>query len=138
MDLVRPALTALGVWIGVSLLAGLVMAVWATPAQVTSPVGMSLWVVIPQFLVGGLSAALAAYVHRRPFRDEPGRHALAALGPVGVLAVLQVGVNVLTETYPWSIVGGFAANAVGGVLGWLVVSRLVRREERHETGSRYF
>lgn len=138
MDLVRPALVALGVWIAGSVVAALVVAAWAGTGQLQSSTGRVLWAVIPQFLVGAATATAAAYAHRRPERDAPGRHALAVLVPAGVLFVVQALLNLLGSTQLWATGAAFGAEAFGAASGWLLVSRVLRRAERAETSGRYF
>ena len=54
--------------------------------------------------------------------------------------VVQALANLAMSTYLWSTGLTFLAQAVGGVLGWLLVSRVVRRGEHAETAAarRYF
>lgn len=139
MDLLRPVLTAVGTWIAADLLAAVVMAVWATPAQLESGFAKIAWVAVPQFLVGLLAATAAAYAHRRPYRDATGRHALAVLGPVAVLAAVQALLNLGTSTFMWALAIATAAELVGGGAGWLLVSRVLRHRERQENpAAAYF
>lgn len=132
MDLLKPWLSALGTWIAASIIAAIAMAGWLTATQLESSVDVVLWVAIPQLLVAGAAAAAASYAHRRPFRDAVGRYALAGLGGVAILAVIQVAINLMTSTELWAVAVTFVAQACGGVLGWLFVSRGARRQEHAE------
>lgn len=137
-DLIRPALVALGGWIVASLAAGIFVAVWDTSAQTGLSIGRVLWAAIPQILVGVVTAGAAAYAHRRPERDDRRRHALAVLLPAGVLVVVQALLDLIGVMLPWAIAVACVATAVGAVLGWLLVSRVVRQAERAEVSGRYF
>ncbi|HEY3681549.1 MAG TPA: hypothetical protein VGL93_00835 [Streptosporangiaceae bacterium] len=132
MDLLKPWLAAFGTWIAATVIAALATAGWVTGTQLESSVDVVLWVVVPQMLVAGAAAAAASYAHRRPFRDAVGRSALAGLGGVATLAVLQAAVNLMTSTVLWAVAVAFVAQACGGVLGWLFVSRGARHREHAE------
>lgn len=138
MDLVRSWLAALATWIVMDIIVGLVLFEWATAEQLLSFGTRIFWLVIPQLLVGGVTAVVATYLHRRPERANPRRNALAGLGACGVLAVVQAVLNLAGGVLS-SAVLSFVAEVVGAVLGWLLVSRVARRAERAAAaGSGYF
>lgn len=130
MDLLKPWAAAVGAWIVMNVLAVLAVTAWSSMAQLQSFGTRVFWVAVPQLLVGGVAAAVAAYLHRRPERADPRRHALASLGAPAVMIVLQTIINLFDGTYPSSIVIVFVAQVCGSVLGSLFVSRVARRDER--------
>ena len=139
MDLVRPALAALGAWVAGSVVAALVLTVWAGVPQLQSTTGKVLWVVLPQLLVGLVTTAAAAYAHRRPERYDRRRHALAVLFPAVVLIFVQALLNLAGTSAMWAAATAIVSESVGALAGWLLVSRVLRRREDAEaTGHGYF
>lgn len=139
MDLLRPVLVALGAWVAGSVAAALVQTMWAGLAQLQSTTGKALWVVLPQLLVGLATTTAAAYAHRRPERYDRRRHALAVLFPAAVLIFVQALLNLAGATEMWAAATAIVAESVGALAGWLLVSRVLRRQEYAEaTGHGYF
>jgi hypothetical protein len=139
VDLLRPWTAAVVAWIVMNILAVLAISAWSSGTQLQTFGTRIFWIAVPQLLVGAVAATAAAYLHRRPERADPRRHALASLGGPAVMIVLQAVLNLVGDTVLSSTLIAFVAEGCGAVLGWLFVSRVARREERAaDTGSGYY
>lgn len=138
MDLLRPWLVTVAAWIVMNVIITVGIFYWSTTAQLLAFETRIFWLVIPHLLVGGVPAIAATYLHRRPERADRRRNALAGLGACGVMAVIEMVLNLFGGLLSSAILA-FVAEAVGAVLGWLFVSRVARRAEHDaDTGSGYF
>lgn len=129
MDLIRPALVALVTWFAVSALAGVVYVTSSMTAAPMSVAAHIVWIVALQAAVGLATSGGAALAHGRAGRADEKRHAAVSLGSVVVLAVVLGAADVLTGTPAGPAAVALVAQLAGGVAGWLLVSRVVRRTE---------
>jgi hypothetical protein len=136
VDLIRPALVAVVTWFLTSILAGVVYGLSTMATPVTTLAAHILWVAALQLAVGLAAAGAAALAHGRRWRGDPRRHAVAAFGPVAVLAVVLGVVDMLTGTAVPPAAVALVAQLAGGALGWLLVSRVLRRTEWRSAPTR--
>ena len=133
MDLLKSWAVAVAVYVVGSLLsAGTAIQVGDDLLNGTIP--SVTWAAGSSLLVYLLMAMIAALVHPAPRRDDPVRHAVAALG---IPAVTVVGGVV------FGVVQGFAASGnatsaitavAGALVGWALVTRL-RARQRTRAGA---
>lgn len=132
MDLIRPALVAVAAWLVAGFLGGLAYGFYTITAPGMSTVTRILWAVGMQLAVGLVTAGAAALAHGRPRRFEARRHAIASAGFVAVLAVVMAVINLVSGVSVSTMGIALVSQLIGGVLGWLLVIRVIRRSEWDE------
>ncbi|HEY3681544.1 MAG TPA: hypothetical protein VGL93_00810 [Streptosporangiaceae bacterium] len=135
MDLIRPAVVAVVTWFVAGFLAGMLYGFATISSPTMSTPARFIWAIALQLAVGLITAGAAALAHGRPRRADIRRHAMASAGFVAVLAVVSAIGNLVSATSVLTTVVALVPQLVGGVLGWLLVSRVVRRSEWRETAA---
>lgn len=132
MDLIRPVIVAVVVWLVVSFLGGMLygFATIASPGMSTAT--RTVWFVGTQLVVGLVVAAAAALAHGRPARMNARRHLIASAGLTVAVAIVMGVISLVQGTPALTDGMGFVVQVIGAVLGWLLVSRGFRHAERAE------
>jgi hypothetical protein len=134
MDLVRPWVAGIAAVLATDLVITYVAVNVTTVERVASTAGTIVWNVVSGFLVYLVTVLFAALFHRAPHRDDPRRHALAALTVPAALVLYSAAYALITDVITGTVVS-VVAGAAGASLGWAIISWRRGRRARSRAGD---
>jgi hypothetical protein len=138
MDLVRPWVAGIAAVLAADLVITYVTVNVTTVERVASTSGMITWNAVSGFLVYLVTVLFAALFHRAPHRDDPRRHALAALGVPAGLVLYSVAYALISGVITGTVVS-VVAGAAGASVGWAIIAwRRGRRARSRADDGGYF
>ncbi|MQA96851.1 MAG: hypothetical protein GEV11_20215 [Streptosporangiales bacterium] len=137
-DLIRPLLWAVLIWFVGHVLWVFVDPSWTQLEDVETFGGRVLHSDLPPFLICFLAAFVAARLHGAPERFDKVRHTIVALLVPGLSVLGGIVLSVVQGADPQWAMMGLAAQAAGGLGGWLLAEMLPRRDKTPPPLEQYY
>lgn len=130
-DLIRPLLWAVLIWFAGHVLWVFASPMWTQIEDVETFGGRALHSDLPPFLICFLAAFVAAWLHQAPERYDRPRHIIVSLLVPGLSTlggIVMWVVSFADADAQWAMMA-IAAQAAGGLAGWLIADLLPRRDK---------